>query len=231
MIETSPSLRVWQVELGNRADLAFMLRDFLRRNDIEADVSGPAAVALTTRLRRGDVLQLLGLWETVTGVVARLDGEPKLLADADRTAAPSRPRLGELLVAKGFLTEEQLALALNEARETGELLGVLLVNKRVIFEDELARTLSQQLSVPYISVMRVGVSPAALNLMPVDEGKRVAAIPVRIDSGEVQVAFADPTDREALDVVHRYISSVRIAVSELSDIRMAWRQAEPVAAR
>jgi hypothetical protein len=45
------------------------------------------------------------------------------------------------------------------------------------------------------------------------------------------VAFADPTDREALNVVHRYISSVRIAVSELSDIRMAWRQAEPVAAR
>ena len=73
---------------------------------------------------------------------------------------------------------------------------------------------------PYISVMRVGANPKAMNLMPADEGRRVAAIPVRMDGAEVQVAFADPTDREALEVVHRYIDSVRIAVSELSETAM-----------
>lgn len=229
MIETAESLRVLHVELGNRADLAFMLRDFLRRSGIEAEVSGPTALELTTGARKADIIRLLEQWAAVTNVPARITGQPLLLGEAKEEATASRPRLGELLVARGFIAEAQLALALNEARESGELLGVVLLNKQLIFEDELARTLSQQLSVPYISVMRVGVDPKAANMMPVDEGRRVAAIPVRSDGGEVQVAFADPTDREALDVVYRHIDSVRIAVSELSDIRMAWRQFGQVA--
>jgi hypothetical protein len=223
MHDPSESSRVWQVELGNRSDLVFMLRDFLRRHEVETTVSGPAALELTTAGRRNDLEQLLVQWEGVTGVKAELRGRPKPVTLTDRGLV-GRPRLGELLVRRNFITEEQLTVALNEARETGELLGVVLLNKQLIFEDELARTLSEQLSVPYISVMRVGVNPKATGLMPADEGRRVAAIPVRIDGAEVQVAFADPTDREALEVVHRYIDSVRIAVSELSDIRMAWRQ-------
>jgi Type II secretion system (T2SS), protein E, N-terminal domain len=228
VLETPQALRVWKVELGNRSDLVFMLRDYLRRNDATAEVCGPAEIEVTTNLRRGDLLQHLQQWEHVTGIPAAVSGPPLLLSEA--RDAPARPRLGELLVARGLLSEEQLVYALNEARETGELLGVVLVNKQIIFEDELARTLSEQLSVPYISVMRVGVSPAALGLMPANEGRRVAAIPARVEGGEVLVAFADPTDEEALAVVHRYIDSVRIAVSELSDIRMAWRAAGPVAA-
>jgi Type II secretion system (T2SS), protein E, N-terminal domain len=224
MLETAESLRVLHVELGNRADLAFMLRDFLRRNDVDAEVSGPTALELTTGTRKAEILQLLAQWEAVTAVPARIVGQPMLLGDAKGEDAAKRPRLGELLIARRFITEEQLGLALNEARETGELLGVVLLNKQLIFEDELARTLSQQLSVPYISVMRVGVDPKAAALLPAEEGRRVAAIPVRFDGDEVQVAFADPTDREALDVVYRYIDSVRVVVSELSDIRMAWRQ-------
>ncbi|HZS23719.1 MAG TPA: hypothetical protein VFA30_01915 [Gaiellaceae bacterium] len=227
MVETVEALRVWEVELGNRADLVFMLRDFLIRSGFEVEVSGPASLALTTGLRRGDVLARLEQWEAVTAVPARLAGDPKLLADADHPAAADRPRLGQLLVDRGFIKEEQLTAALNEAREKGELLGAILLNRRLIFEDELARTLSQQLSVPYISVMRVGVSSEAVRMMPADEGRRVAAIPVRVDGGEVQVAFADPTDREALEVVKRYIGNVRIAVGELSDIRLAWRQYGP----
>jgi hypothetical protein len=227
MLEAAESLRVLNVELGNRADLAFMLRDYLRRNGIDTEVSGPTMLELTTGVRKTEILRLLSLWEQVTNVGARIAGPEKLLSEAKskkNDEAAKRPRLGELLVARGFISEEQLALALNEARERGQLLGEVLLSKQLIFEDELARTLSEQLSVPYISVMRVGVSPKAAGLMPADEGRRVAAIPVRVDGDEVQVAFADPTDREALEVVHRYIDSVRIAVSELSDIRMAWRQ-------
>jgi Type II secretion system (T2SS), protein E, N-terminal domain len=224
MLDAAEPLRVLNVDLGNRADLAFMLRDYLRRNGIETEVSAPTMLELKTGIRRAQILELLELWQTVTNAPARVAAQEKLLSQAKTDDGPKRPRLGELLVARGFLTHEQLSLALNEARERNQLLGEVLLSKQFIFEDELARTLSEQLSVPYISVMRVGANPKAMNLMPADEGRRVAAIPVRMDGAEVQVAFADPTDREALEVVHRYIDSVRIAVSELSDIRMAWRQ-------
>jgi hypothetical protein len=228
MHESSESSRVWQVELGNRSDLVFMLRDFLRRNEVETTVSGPAALELTTAGRRADLEGLLVQWEAVTGVKAELRGRPKPVTMIGQGMV-GRPRLGELLVRRNFISEEQLSIALNEARETGELLGVVLLKRQLIFEDELARTLSEQLSIPYISVMRVGVDAGVLNLMPAKEGHRVAAIPVREDGGEIQVAFADPTDREALEVVHQYIEHLRPAVSELSDIRMAWRQSRQFA--
>ncbi|HEX6788021.1 MAG TPA: hypothetical protein VF091_02170 [Gaiellaceae bacterium] len=228
MHESSESSRVWQVDLGNRSDLVFMLRDFLRRNAVDTTVSGPAALELTTAGRRDDLEALLVQWEAVTAVKAELRGRPKPITLTDHGMV-GRPRLGELLVRRNFISEEQLTKSLNEARETGELLGVVLLKRQLIFEDELARTLSEQLSIPYISVMRVGVDAGVLNLMPAKEGHRVAAIPVREDGGEIQVAFADPTDREALDVVHQYIEHLRPAVSELSDIRMAWRQSRQFA--
>lgn len=224
MHDAPPSLRIWQVDLGNRADLVFMLRDFLRRNGMAVEVNGPAALALTTDAGRTEVAACLAQWEAVTDARASLTGESRPLAEVDDLAAVGRPRLGELLVRRRFITDEQLTVALTEARETGELLGVVLLEKQLIFEDELARTLSEQLAVPYISVMRVGVDHGAVALMPADEGHRVAAIPLRFAGAEVQVAFADPTDREALAVVRRFVDRTQVVVSELSDIRTAWRQ-------
>jgi hypothetical protein len=134
------------------------------------------------------------------------------------------PRLGELLLAKRLIDDEQLLYALNEARETDDLLGVVLLRKQFIFEDELARTLSEQLAIPYISVMRVGVDQSIARLLPSAVGERAAAIPVRVDDDEVQVAFADPTDPIALAAVREHLPNIAIAVGELSDIRMAWRE-------
>src|SRR5437764_10717977 len=153
MHDSSESSRVWQVELGNRSDLVFMLRDFLRRNEIDTTVCGPAALELTTAGRRGDLEGLLVGWAAVTGVKAELRGRPKPVTMTNQGIV-GRPRLGELLVRRNFISEEQLTTALNEARETCELLGVVLLKRQLIFEDELARTLSEQLSIPYISVMR-----------------------------------------------------------------------------
>jgi type II secretion system (T2SS) protein E len=222
MVETAESLRVLHVELGNRADLAFMLRDFLRRSGIEAEVSGPTALELTTGARKADIVRLLEQWAAVTNVPARIVGQPLLLGEA-KEATASRPRLGELLVARGFISEHQLALALNEARESGELLGVVLLSKQLIFEDELARTLSQQLSIPYINIGHIGVDAAVARLLPIEVGIAAAAIPVRVGNGIVQVAFADPTDPQALTSVEQRLPQMSIAVAELSEIKRAWQ--------
>jgi type IV pilus assembly protein PilB len=135
------------------------------------------------------------------------------------------PRLGELLISKGYITEEQLAGALGEARSTNDLLGIVLLREELIFEDELARTLSEQLAIPYISVMRVGVNVHVARMLPSAVGKAAAAIPVREIGSTVQVAFADPTDPQALEAISRYLPKIEIAlaVAELSDIRLAWR--------
>src|SRR5579864_6739589 len=66
-----------------------------------------------------------------------------------------RPRLGELLIRKGYINEGQLSRALEEAYVGNELLGVTLLRKKLIFEPELATTLSEQLAIPYINIKQV----------------------------------------------------------------------------
>ncbi len=142
-------------------------------------------------------------------------------------ANQDRPRLGELLIRKGFINETQLAWALAEAKRTKQLLGVILLRERMIFEDELARTLSQQLSLPYINIRQVGVDAAATRLLPPDVGMSAVAIPIRVCADGVQVGFGDPTDDQALDAVAEHLPRISIAVAEVSEIKQAWQQALP----
>lgn len=215
-----------RVDVGSRADVALLLRDYLRREGVEAELSGPANLLLTTTATAASIRQLLELWERVTDAPAALIGDSGLPARADiRVAPPARPRLGELLVQQGFITETQATFALNEAKETGSLLGVVLLRQQLIFEDELARTLSKQLEIPYVSVMRVGIDHSVASLVPPEVGERACAIPVRIDDAGVLVAFADPTDPGALAAIREHVPQFQLAVGELSDIMMAWRTA------
>ena len=121
-----------------------------------------------------------------------------------------------------MLREEDLAWALGEARATGELVGIVLIRAKLIYEEELARTLSEQLSIPYVSIMRTGVDLSVVGLLPAEVGAAAAAIPIRMKDGNVQVGFADPTDPKALAAVTPYIPNFLMAVAELSDIKAAW---------
>jgi hypothetical protein len=134
-------------------------------------------------------------------------------------------RLGDLLVSKGFITNEQLGEALVESRQTQELLGLVLLRRRWIFEDELARTLAQQWNLPYLNLRSVGVDAGAMRLLPAEVGMRTMSVPVRFADGAVQVAFADPSDQGALEEVRSHLRSISVAVAELTDITMLWQQA------
>jgi hypothetical protein len=215
-----------RVDVGSRADVALMLRDYLRREGVDADLSGPASLDLTTAAPAATLRELLAVWERVTDAPAALIGDSGLRSNTQTgPAQPARPRLGELLVRHGFITEQQATFAVNEARETGLLVGVVLLRQQLIFEDELARTLSKQLEIPYVSVMRVGIDYSVASLVPPDVGESACAIPVRMDAAGVLVAFADPTDPGALAAIREHVPQFQLAVGELSDIAMAWRTA------
>ena len=142
-----------------------------------------------------------------------------------------RPRLGDLLVRKGLLTEAQLGDALVESRSSGELLGRTLIRRGCIFGDELARTLAEQLNLPYIDLEVLGFDRSVARMIPAGEGRRAGAIPVSAVGGRIRVAVADPSDENARAVVERYVPPpFEFAVCDLLAIDQAWRSIEhPVA--
>jgi MshEN domain len=216
--------RRWRISVGERADVVFHLRDYFRRHGVAAEVCAPTEVELDTEVVGAELGKHLADWSRVMDVPAKFVSKPARVDDREAVVSRPLPRLGSLLTSKGFITEAQLELALNESRETGEMLGAVLLRKRWIFEEELSRTLSEQLSLPYLSIGRIGVDPAVTRLMPREVGVSVGAIPVRYEGDLVQVAFADPTDPSSVEAVNAHLRNISMAVAELSDIRLAWRE-------
>jgi hypothetical protein len=223
----APVQRRWQIEIMHRADLVFPLRDYFRRLGQEAEIDGATTVQLLSAEDPAEIEQWASSWATKKGAPLHVREVTERRRETTTPPVPrtGAPRLGTLLVAKGYLTPDQLSAALEESRETGDLLGIVLLRRELIFEDELARTLSQQLSIPYISIGRVGVDASVTRLLPAEVGASAAAIPVRAQGTALQVAFADPTDPRALAEVERHLPRIEVAVAELSDIRLAWRTA------
>lgn len=218
----------WRVTI-DRADAVVPLRDYFRRLALSAEICAPTVVEIAVEDPMDhDVEEYVACWQNVNGIALHLaptngNAKPTPLL-VPRPWKPGLPRLGELLIGKGMISEEELAWALGEARATNQLLGIVLLRERMIFEDELARTLSEQLSIPYISIMRVGVDPSVVRGLPSEVGAAVAAIPIRMDDGCVQVGFADPTDPEAEAAVREHLPNISLAVAVLSDIKMAWQE-------
>ena len=129
-----------------------------------------------------------------------------------------------MLVRKGFITNEQLSQALIESRRCGDVVGRVLIRKGWVFESELARVLAEQWSIPYVNLASLGVDRSCLALMTPAMGRRCAAVPVRFFGTELRVAFADPSDPDAVGAVQQQMAfPIQPAVAELSDIDAIWR--------
>lgn len=204
------------------------LRDYFLRLGAEASIVDASSV----RVELDDETSIadhVRHWSELNGIDARI-AEPA--AAAPVPARPElyfieRPRLGDLLLKKGLISKEQLEAALKESRDSGDLLGRVMIRRQFIFEDELARTLADQLALPYVNLRVAGFDRAAAAMIPSSEGMRIAAVPIGILGGRVRVAFADPSDETAQAVARKFVGDFSLAVSELSEIELAWRSLDP----
>jgi hypothetical protein len=216
------------------------LRDYFLRLGAKASVVDAKTVRVQLLLGVDDetIADHLRAWVNVNGIPAMIGvdlPEPTPLLPSP-SAGPffvERPRLGDLLLKRGLISQQQLEHALAESRATKDLLGRVMIRRRFIFEDELARTLADQLGLQYVNLRVAGYDRSVSQLLPSREGMRVAALPIAVVGGKVRVAFADPTDEAAKAVATEYVGAYSLAVAELSDIELVWRTLDPncVAAR
>src|SRR5437870_3406482 len=77
---------------------------------------------------------------------------------------PRRLPLGQLLIAKGLLSETDLGLALAHQRNDGRPLGQILLSMGIVNEQELARTLTEQHGFDFSTSLRRRLSPGAAQM-------------------------------------------------------------------
>lgn len=127
--------------------------------------------------------------------------------------ARKRVRLGELLLEKKLISEQQLNQALSEQRHSGRKLGRSLIDIGAIDETELHRCLSDYLEIPYVDLAQLTLDPKVVHLLPEAQARRYRALVLKDDARGLLVGMADPTDVFAIDEFSRQLAKpVRLAL-------------------
>jgi hypothetical protein len=112
-------------------------------------------------------------------------------------------RLGELLLEEKLVTITQLQQALKRQYTTGELLGEALVKLKVVTEADIVRVLCRQFGCPYLNAAKYNISPAALNLIPVDVAIECQIVPLDKIGNVLLLACAGLVGAEVLEAIAR----------------------------
>jgi type IV pilus assembly protein PilB len=131
---------------------------------------------------------------------------------APSTTAPERPRLGDILVADGALSDVDLRRALDMQGETGERIGIVLLNAGFVTPVALLRAVASQVGVTFVDLDTFPVDWAATSAIPAGLARRHQALPVAFEGDHLIVAMANPSDVFALDDIRSMSGKKLIAV-------------------
>ena len=108
-------------------------------------------------------------------------------------------RLGDILMAAGVLTEEQLAGALEFSVAHGVRIGEALVQLGIVTDDELAKSVGEQLMIPYIKLAKTPPDPLIMDKVPSKMAQKHMVMPVKLEDGQLFVAMVDPQNILVID--------------------------------
>jgi len=134
---------------------------------------------------------------------------------------PDAP-LGTLIFRAGLLPAETIENALEEGVKTGRRLGEILIERGLLQEEDLTRLLAGQKGLPFVNLRSEPIDSEATRLLSEDQARLFSALPIRFEEGLPLVAVADPTNdvlnrniREALGQDVRFVVAGRTELNEV----------------
>jgi hypothetical protein len=132
------------------------------------------------------------------------------------------PRIGELLVAEGVLSEVAVQSALGFQRHTGEpfRLGTILLDRDLLGEESLLKALSVIHRCDYVSwadILRT--PPHVVRLLAERAAVRLGAIPYALEGRGLRVAFKNPSNLAAVDEVSA-VTNRPVIPSVITEVRL-----------
>ncbi len=107
----------------------------------------------------------------------------------------SNKLLGEILVKKGCITQEQLIQALKDSSIQEDMLGNILVSKGLLKEEELYKALSEQFNMPFFPHLKdARISTDAVKAVPAKFVQHYGFMPISLEGTVLTVAVYNPMD-------------------------------------
>ena len=114
-------------------------------------------------------------------------------------ATKNAPRIGDLLLKEGLITQDQLNKALQEQRNNGTRVGYNLVKLGYVKETDLTRMLARQHKMPAVDLTKFQVDPRIAKLIPAELALKHSVLPLKRDGRTLTVAMSDPATMSVLD--------------------------------
>ena len=136
----------------------------------------------------------------------------------ETSAVPGlRRRLGEVFVAQGLLTPEQVAMALNAQAATPpgqprKRLGALVTELGLATEQQVASALATALGLELVDLGRTLIDTEHARSIPRSVAERSLVLVLSREGRRLRVATSDPTNIVALDDVKLYTGAQELAI-------------------
>lgn len=125
----------------------------------------------------------------------------------------TRKMLGEDLVERGIISDEELGTVMNLRGQSHEKIGKLLVDLGTMSELDLVKHLSSYLNVPFVNAEDFPNVPVVEKAFSVDFMRECRVVPIGLnDDQTLTLAMADPQDRAALDAIRVFTDFERIEI-------------------
>ncbi|MCQ2100401.1 MAG: Flp pilus assembly complex ATPase component TadA [Fibrobacter sp.] len=143
----------------------------------------------------------------------------------------TKMRIGEMLIAQGYITDEQLNKALETQKTTGKRLGRTLVDLGFMPEERLIEILSRQFEVPYVKLDTFSIDSEAYTYLPEDMCKQYKVCPLYMQKGEdgmgqahsiLTLAMTDPTNMRTISIIKFKVKmDVDVVMASDADVQKA----------
>ncbi len=128
--------------------------------------------------------------------------------------------IGELLMERGAINQEELSMAIAYQKENGGLLGEVLVNLKFASEEDIAQALTCQYGFPYLPLSNYEIDPEVISSVPENVCKQFCLIPIDKIGKSLTLAMADPLNVQAVEDIELITGcSVQTFVSTSTDIK------------
>lgn len=112
-------------------------------------------------------------------------------------------KLGEILLSEGLISSAQLDEAINFQKTQGGRLGEILIKLGFVTEEQIVVALGKQLGIPYVTLSSGKLKPAPdqnlESLIPYDFAIKSICLPLSRTISSLTIALFDPTDLILLD--------------------------------
>ena len=118
--------------------------------------------------------------------------------------------LGDILIRRGLLNQDQLNKALEFQKKEPKYLGEILIQLGFVDERDVVVALVVQCNLPYIAVDKYEIDRAVLQLIPEEIIKKNLAIPLDRVGDILSVVMADPLNN-AVKKEYQRLSNCQVA--------------------